>query len=487
MTTPDIELILDRWLGEGTDVLPDRSVEAVLRTVERTSQRRAFGSPWRFPTMNGSSKLALSAGAAAVVVLVAGGLIFYGGSRAPSVGGPTPSSAPTVSPIASAVPSRAPSSALGLKIGPGVDADGTIVFGLHDQVTDTDRLFAIAPDGTDEGLISDGGACCLSLQPDGLAALVATDVDGRMVPAIFRLPRGVQVRSARTWDDFSPGLDVFPGAWSIEGNLAFEGSAESDPSKTGIYLSEGTGTPRLRGDLVRLTSNPGPQADIPIAFSPDGSKLLFVRETPNAERTGDLYVIGTGGYLTDKGSGTKHYQPGDLRKLNPANVGVAVSDLFGPGASWSPDGTRVAFSGFDATPRPSEPYSATSRAYIVDVADGEATPITADSTNMTSARWSPNGEWIAYDFDHPDGTGGRDVWLVRPDGTDAHQVTVTNGSCCATWSPDSSWLLFQGNDADGAGLFIAKADGSGYSRLLTVDSEYDLRWKGWGPEPDRTP
>ena len=53
MTTPDIELILDRWLGEGTDVLPDRSVEAVLRSVERTSQRAAWRVPWRTPTVNG--------------------------------------------------------------------------------------------------------------------------------------------------------------------------------------------------------------------------------------------------------------------------------------------------------------------------------------------------------------------------------------------------------------------------------------------------
>ena len=44
---PDIEPILDSWLAEGTDVLPDRSVEAVLHTVERTSQRSAWRVPWR--------------------------------------------------------------------------------------------------------------------------------------------------------------------------------------------------------------------------------------------------------------------------------------------------------------------------------------------------------------------------------------------------------------------------------------------------------
>jgi WD40 repeat protein len=350
------------------------------------------------------------------------------------------------------------------------------VFGLHDAATDSDRLYEIAPDGTGERLLSEGSACCLTLPPDGRAALVAEDVDGLMVPAVLKLSGDSFEESA--WSDFAPGLSLLPGAWSKTSDLAFDGWAESDPSKTGIYLSIANGGGGLIGDLVRLTSNPGAQHDIPLAFSPDGSKLLFVRETPNAERTGDLYVIGMGGYLPDKGSGRKHYQPGDLRKLNPTKVGVAVSDVFGPGASWSPDGTRVAFSGFD---RAGDAYGETSRAYVVDVVAGETTAITEYSTNMTSAHWSPNGEWIAYDFDHPGGTGGRDVWLVRPDGTDAHQVTVTNGSCCASWSPDSSWLLFQGNDGDGAGLFIASADGSGYGRLLTVDSEYDLRWPGWRP------
>ncbi len=477
MTTPDIELILDRWLGEGTDALPGRSVDAVLRTIEHTSQRRTFRAPWRFPTMNGSSRFAMLAGAAVVVVFVVGGAVWLGG-RSPNTGGPSPSAAATPHPSPTSTPagSPAPSSTLGLRIGPGVEAHGTIVFGLHDAATDSDRLYEIAPDGTGERLLSDGGACCLTLPPDGYAALVAEDVDGRMVPAVLKLSGDSFEESA--WSDFAPGLSLLPGAWSSTNNLAFDGWAESDPSKTGIYLSIANGGGGLIGELIRLTSNPGAQHDIPLAFSPDGTKLLFIRESPNADLTGDLFVIGTGGYTTVKGSGTKHYQPGDLRRLNPANVGVAVSDPFGPGASWSPDGKQVTFSAFD---RSGATYGTTSRAYVVDVAGGDATPITEDSTYMTSARWSPSGEWIAYDFDHPGGVGSRDVWLVRPDGSDAHQITATNGSCCATWSPDSSMLLFQGGDADGPGLFIANADGSGYSRLLTMDGEYDLRWYSWRP------
>ena len=57
MTTPDIEPILDDWLGEGTDILPDRSVEAVLRTVERPAQRSAWRAPWRTTTVNHPSRI----------------------------------------------------------------------------------------------------------------------------------------------------------------------------------------------------------------------------------------------------------------------------------------------------------------------------------------------------------------------------------------------------------------------------------------------
>ena len=247
MTTPDIELILDRWLGEGTDVLPDRSVEAVLRTVERTSQRRALRVPWRFPTMNGSSKFALRAGAAVIVVLLAGGLLWLGG-RSPAVGGPSPSSAatPHPSPTSAPIDSPAPSSALGLRLGPGVQAYGTIVFGLHDAATDSDRLYEYRADGTGERLLSEGGACCLTLPPDGCAALVAEDVDGRMVPAVLKLSGDSYEESA--WSDFAPGLNLVPGAWSKDSNLAFDGWAEDDPSKTGIYLSidNGGGGPARR-------------------------------------------------------------------------------------------------------------------------------------------------------------------------------------------------------------------------------------------------
>ncbi|HZM74064.1 MAG TPA: hypothetical protein VFC71_11885 [Candidatus Polarisedimenticolia bacterium] len=464
----DPETIVSAWLDEGPTDLPDVTRRAIAAALPTTTQRRrSVWAPWRINTMTPFARTATAVLIAAVAI---GGAIYVLG---PSVGTlsptPTPSASPestsTSSPAAS-LSSPEPTQLLGLEVWPGVQADGTIVFGLHDQATDSDRLYAIAPDGSDLQLLSDAGSCCLAVLHDGRAAAVGQDVDGRLVPAILGLPVKSSF-SEEPWSDFAPGLNLAPRAWSRDANLAFEGWADGDPSKSGIYLSIANGGGGIRGDLRRLTSAPGGQSDIPIAFSPQGTELLFIRTAANSEHTGELYVIGLDG--------------AGLRRLSPDGVGVTVDDIFGAGASWSQDGTRVAFSAYDPS---GDGFSSLSRAYVVDVAGGDATAITPYSENMTSARWSPDGAWIAYDFH---GEAGNDIWLVRPDGSDAHRITTTTGSCCGVWSPDSSMLVFEGNDALGAGMFVAHADGSGYSRLLTVDSEYDLRWRGWGRLPDRAP
>jgi hypothetical protein len=409
--------------------------------------------------------LTRAAALAALVVAalaVVGGAAYLAGSNQPSPVAPQ-TNGTSPAPSASRNPATDPTR-FGLQVGPGVAAGGIIVFAIHEDATDSDQVYGLTPDGTEAWLLADAGSCCAVLAPDGRAVMTGRVVGGRSIPAIVKLP--VQGSFEEAWTDFAPDLNLLPGAWSKEFAIAFRGSSAADPSKTGIYLSVANGGGLIRGNLVRLTSNSGTDADMPAAFSPDGTRLLFVRATPGSEDTGDLYVINVDGT--------------GLRKLSPEDVGVSVSEVFGPGASWSSDGDRVAFA---AAVRQGDAYGSVSRAYVVAVAQGDATAITPYGTYMTSARWSPDGAWIAYDAD----AGGKDLWLVRPDGTEAHRITHTDGSCCGTWSADSSLLLFEGNDADGAGLFIAHADGSGSSRLLTLATEFDARWRGWSYPVERAP
>ncbi len=64
-----------------------------------------------------------------------------------------------------------------------------------------------------------------------------------------------------------------------------------------------------------------------------------------------------------------------------------------------------------------------------------------------SPAYSPDGQWIAFARKHLDRerwTPGRQLWLMRPDGREARQLTNApdyNHSALA-WSPDSTSLAY---------------------------------------------
>jgi hypothetical protein len=194
--TIDIEPILDSWLAEaGVDVLPDRSIEAVLRTVERTSQRAAWRVPWRTYPLETDSQLGRLRGlpvAAAVVVVMAlagfvllnsrqGGLIPATSNPPANSNAPDASSQPALSlptmpddwtrvtvrtetdvPIGSVVDLAASSNRLLAVIGQGTTPDKA--------------LLAVSTDGETWGLIPESESLILSTPADfGFPNVVGTD------------------------------------------------------------------------------------------------------------------------------------------------------------------------------------------------------------------------------------------------------------------------------------------------------------------------
>jgi Tol biopolymer transport system component len=455
MTTPrDPDRLVRAFLDEGPTVLPDRAVESLLGEIHRTRQRAVLG-PWRTQPMFRTSLAA----AAVIAVVAIGGLAFWATRpNGPVIG--QPSSAP------SAVASASANSGTPSPSGPA-PAAGTIVYGFLDTTAEATYLYAIAPDGTGKRKLTDTSSCCLTLSADGRNVLYA---DSGWTPTSSGIDGGIPSQ----WDELGlhtashpTGLILEPGGWSTRSDLAFAGTNPRKASDDGIYLSIANGGGLIWGELTRLTTASGEDhPDIPLGFSPDGSKLLFLRDNSpnNVGPMGDLFVIG----IDSSG----------LRQLNPPSIKVRTNDLFGPGASWSPDGLRVAFSGFDASKG-----AGRTAVYVVSAAVGAATAITEPEDNFsTSARWSPDGSWIA--FDRSTGAAGdHDVWLVHPDGSGLTNITSTVdvGVCCSQWSPDSSKLLMQGavSDSTIVDLWIAKADGSGHTQLTAEPGAYF--WYAWGP------
>jgi Tol biopolymer transport system component len=131
---------------------------------------------------------------------------------------------------------------------------------------------------------------------------------------------------------------------------------------------------------------------------------------------------------------------------------------WGPAASWSLDDRQVAFSAF-ADPN----VDGTSAVYVVDTAAGDPNAIAGPVMWTTTARWSPDGTWIA--FDHM-GTGlptQPDFFLIHPDGTGLRTLVRPQGVgvCGAHWSPNGAYLLVQGSpsaDETQSPLYAASAE-----------------------------
>lgn len=433
----DIDRVLDRWLAEGSDVVPDRVLHAAAAQIERTTQRGAWRSSRRNPAMLSMTRLALAAAGVAAIVF---GAVATGVFRPPSnpVGapqGPSPTApgSPGLS-SASDLPARNPLS-------------GTIFFDRYDASTDSHAAFTVAPDGSRLRPFPGGDVCCAVWSGDGSRLMVTVTRNGRTTTA-FVAPDGTGYREIGAQP---AGWNVAGGAWSIDGTqIAYEVSDESAPAANGIYLSTGGG--RLR----RLTTPGGGAEDRPVAFSPTSRQLLFVRVTqPGRPALGDLYLIsidGTG-----------------LRRLNAAGLPV-TADFDGP-ASWSRQGVSIAFSVFGNGP--------TAGVYVASAAGGPAREL-ARANQSTSARFAPDGRSIAFDTAFMGGQ--HELVVIASDGSNEHGLDATvAGSCCAQWSPDSAALVFQ-RGGDTVQLFTIRVDNSDLTQITTDQAGYgDYSWGSWVP------
>lgn len=218
-------------------------------------------------------------------------------------------------------------------------------------------------------------------------------------------------------------------------------------------------------DPHAITSGPG--VDINPTFSPDGTLLAYWSlvdlspEIPLTQTRVSLLVSrSTQSLVVVRPDGTDPMVL--VEGVRPDRAGLPVS--------WAPDSRRLVYSILDGSGSPVQ---------IVSVDGGP--PVTIAQGEAPT--WSPDGSLIAYrGLAIPSG-----VMVVRPDGTDAHQVTAARGSGYAfmlpQWSPDASRITFYAA-ADGAhDIWIADADGSNERALSTELA--DEFWPYWSPDGSR--
>jgi hypothetical protein len=240
-------------------------------------------------------------------------------------------------------------------------------------------------------------------------------------------------------------------SWSPDGARLLAWRWEIDGGKAYLLEADGSGVGQLTGV---------PPEARPAGWSPTSSHVAY--STASQPSAGGLVDVETGesaalgGHFSAWSPDGSHlayitFEAGPPRVWlaqrdgsSPRQVGV------GDQATWSPNGTQIAFSGM---------YDDESLLKIYDVSTEETTILLDRPTlydllgiefeqafvGVNSLAWSPSGEWIGFGVGQVDGMesvsvkGG--VLLVHPDSSDLHApLTREAGAAVTGWSPDGRWL-----------------------------------------------
>jgi Tol biopolymer transport system component len=327
---------------------------------------------------------------------------------------------------------------------------GTIVFGRVINANGDENLFTIRADGSGEKPLVATLTCCVRWSHKGDRLLMAA------LPSTNRVTTATVNADGSNYKalPLDSTLNLGPGAWSPDDSrIAFEAWDDGNPSLNGLYTADAANG----GNRKRLTATTAALHDMPISYSPDGSKILFYRGPTDLSQQGQLFVVGVDGSR--------------LRQVSPPGMTVSVG--FGDPGGWSPDGSQISFAA--TSPTASDPGRS---AAFVAAGDGTNPKQISDwGEYTTSARWSPTEAWIVFDKIN-DTVAAHSFYLVHPDGSGTRTIASLAGVCCAVWSPDGDRLLFVKGSSDQAlDLWTVMVDGSHLTRLTHAPARLaDIGW-----------
>jgi len=139
--------------------------------------------------------------------------------------------------------------------------------------------------------------------------------------------------------------------------------------------------------------------------------------------------------------------------------------------SWSPDGSKIAFT--------SDRVGDQSDIYVMNAADGgQVQRLTTNTTEDQYPDWSPDGTKIAFNSNRD---GNFEIYIMNPDGSGQTRLTNTNEheNLPPSWSPDGSKIAFQ--SSGNPGIYVMNANGTGRTQLTESEDWNPV----WSPEGDK--
>jgi TolB protein len=222
---------------------------------------------------------------------------------------------------------------------------------------------------------------------------------------------------------------TFPGG---NGKIAY-----SDDKQIHLIDPDGSGHAQLTFGEKRSRSP---------AWSPDGSKIAFLR----GNKPSSLFIMNADG--TD-------------RTLIQGRISERRYYFFDRPA-WSPDGTQIAFS-TAARLHVGGERRWDLRLYVVNADGSGLTRISRGRHQDSGPSWSPDGTRIAFT------TRRGELATMNPDGSNRTMLGRRGGD--PDWSPDGSQITYVhsvGNTA--TDVFLVNSDGTGRVRLTDTPDRWDF-------------
>ena len=264
----------------------------------------------------------------------------------------------------------------------GTPQNGRIVFSRQDPAGEENYTYITRADGTVRPLFPEYTAGSPNWSPDGRYVAVISGLGQECSPTTCSGNTVIIDPSDGSWRALAPvgmpRVGTFCSLWSPDGSLfACEGGNDSDTSVNGIYTIRSSDG----GGLRRIT-DAGGMADVPIAWSPDGSQIVFGRwDFGNCNKRSAIYVVNVDGTherrITPWGFCDNHgdwsadgkwivFAPPGRRstwfiRTGPASRRSAARHRepgrdFAGDVSWSPDGRKLVMLLFAPVDNPSGDY-----------------------------------------------------------------------------------------------------------------------------------
>jgi Tol biopolymer transport system component/DNA-binding winged helix-turn-helix (wHTH) protein len=346
------------------------------------------------------------------------------------------------------------------------DQTGERNSGIYTTLTDGEKSLR---------LTSNPGDCCPAWSPDGQQVAFSRYSDEGFAIYVVSALGGTEHRLYQV-----PAAFRFhhPGylSWSLDAKfLAFSDRKENETHAAIALLALADSTTR------RLTTPPAQAYDYAPAFSPDGSKVAFIRSSGSGVASDVFVVPASGGEprrLTFDNTGTEGTLAwtADSRDIVFSSIRGGLPTLWRISAAGERLGPIAGIGAIACCPCISRQGNqivyqnsvANDGIWRVDLKD--QTHVQGRPNLLISAKglnlrpdFSSDGSRIAFESDR---SGYSEIWTCDSDGLNCGQLSsLHNVAGTARWSPDGHQISFEFNDGEHSEIYLVDVAG-GRPRLL---------------------